>query len=108
MRGAAGFHMSFLGIRDRPEAEPRTLYLRIVRRIDGYFPNASTGLGRLQSKRQSAKNLARPKDNRTNAGFSDEEREDFREYLAEVYSGTSGISSISSRSKRVGGVTAFT
>ncbi len=80
--------------------------------IAGYFPNASAGLTRLQFKRQFAKDLsiiirsrhalgekiiltgdmnvapeeidlARPKDNRTSPGFTDEEREDFRLYLAE-------------------------
>ncbi len=80
--------------------------------IGGYFPNASAGLVRLQYKRQFAKDLAiiirsrlalgekiiltgdmnvapeeldlaRPKDNRTSPGFTDEEREDFRAYLAE-------------------------
>jgi exodeoxyribonuclease-3 len=80
--------------------------------IAGYFPNASAGLVRLQFKRQFAKDLAiiirsrlalgekiiltgdmnvapeeidlaRPKDNRTSPGFTDEEREDFRAYLAE-------------------------
>jgi len=80
--------------------------------IAGYFPNASAGLARLQFKRQFAKDLAivirsrhakgekiiltgdmnvapeeidlaRPKDNRTSPGFTDEEREDFRAYLAE-------------------------
>jgi len=80
--------------------------------ISGYFPNASTGLVRLSFKRQFARDLAalvrsrhalgeqiiltgdmnvapeeidlaRPKDNRTSPGFTDEEREDFRAYLAE-------------------------
>jgi len=80
--------------------------------IAGYFPNASAGLVRLQYKRQFAKDLAmiirsrhalgqkiiltgdmnvapeeidlaRPRDNRTSPGFTDEEREDFRAYLAE-------------------------
>ena len=80
--------------------------------IAGYFPNASAGLVRLQFKRQFAKDLAiiirsrhalgeriiltgdmnvapedidlaRPKDNRSNPGFTDAEREDFRAYLAE-------------------------
>ncbi|MDR3669199.1 MAG: exodeoxyribonuclease III [Holophaga sp.] len=80
--------------------------------IGGYFPNASTGLVRLDYKRQFARDLAgiirsrhakgeriiltgdmnvapeeldlaRPKDNRGNPGFTDEEREDFRAYLAE-------------------------
>ena len=80
--------------------------------IAGYFPNASTGLVRLPFKRQFARDLAatakalqgqgkqviitgdfnvapedidlaRPKDNRKNPGFTDEEREDFRLYLAE-------------------------
>jgi len=80
--------------------------------IAGYFPNASSGLVRLQFKRQFAKDLAtiirsrlaqgeriiltgdmnvapeeidlaRPKDNRTSPGFTDEERQDFRAYLAE-------------------------
>jgi len=78
----------------------------------GYFPNASAGLARLDYKRRFARDLAvairarhakgekiilagdmnvapeeidlaRPKDNRTNPGFTDEEREDFRAYLAE-------------------------
>jgi exodeoxyribonuclease-3 len=78
--------------------------------IAGYFPNASTGLVRLPYKRQFARDLARivqerhalgqkviitgdfnvapeeidlarPKDNRSNPGFTDEEREDFRLYL---------------------------
>ncbi len=77
----------------------------------GYFPNASAGLVRLPYKRQFAKDLAafvtrqhtagrklivtgdmnvapeeidlaRPKDNRLNPGFTDEEREDFKLYLA--------------------------
>lgn len=77
----------------------------------GYFPNASAGLVRLGYKRQFARDLAdfvsrqhaagrkviltgdmnvapeeidlaRPKDNRMNPGFTDEEREDFRLYLA--------------------------
>ena len=80
--------------------------------IAGYFPNASAGLARLGYKRQFAQDLAaairarhalgekvilagdmnvapeeidlaRPKDNRTNPGFTDEERDDFRAYLAE-------------------------
>jgi exodeoxyribonuclease-3 len=80
--------------------------------IAGYFPNASSGLVRLDFKRQFAKDLAiaikaqhaqgrkvilagdmnvapeeidlaRPKDNRMSPGFTDEEREDFRAYLAE-------------------------
>jgi exodeoxyribonuclease III len=79
--------------------------------LGGYFPNASTGLARLSYKRQFAKDLAsfivrqhtagrrvivtgdmnvapeeidlaRPRDNRMNPGFTDEEREDFRLYLA--------------------------
>ena len=79
--------------------------------IGGYFPNASTGLVRLDYKRSFAKHLAdhvralhasgkqviltgdmnvapeeidlaRPKDNRMNPGFTDEEREDFKLYLA--------------------------
>ncbi|HNX94828.1 MAG TPA: exodeoxyribonuclease III [Holophaga sp.] len=78
--------------------------------IAGYFPNASSGLARLPFKRQFARDLtarvqalhgegrrvilagdmnvapeeidlARPKDNRENPGFTDEEREDFRSYL---------------------------
>ncbi|NTV75865.1 MAG: exodeoxyribonuclease III [Holophaga sp.] len=78
----------------------------------GYFPNASAGLVRLPFKRQFARDLAadikvrhacgekiiltgdmnvapedidlaRPKDNRMNPGFTDEEREDFRLYLKE-------------------------
>jgi len=78
--------------------------------IAGYFPNASSGLVRLPFKRQFARDLAgilrerrakgeriiltgdmnvapeeidlaRPKDNRMNPGFTDEEREDFRLYL---------------------------
>ena len=80
--------------------------------IGGYFPNASAGLVRLPFKRQFARDLAavirarhalgqsviltgdmnvapepidlaRPNDNRTSPGFTDEEREDFRAYLAE-------------------------
>lgn len=80
--------------------------------IAGYFPNASAGLVRLPFKRQFARDLAaiirdrhargekviltgdmnvapeeidlaRPKDNRMNPGFTDEEREDFRLYLKE-------------------------
>jgi len=80
--------------------------------IGGYFPNASSGLVRLPLKRQFARDLAaiirghqdrgqkvvvtgdfnvapedvdlaRPKDNRLSPGFTDEEREDFRLYLAE-------------------------
>jgi len=79
--------------------------------VAGYFPNASVGLVRLAYKRQFAKDLtayvhnrqgagkhlvvtgdmnvapedidlARPKDNRMNPGFTDEEREDFRTYLS--------------------------
>ncbi len=79
--------------------------------IAGYFPNASAGLVRLPYKRAFAQHLAqdaadrhkageqlivvgdlnvapeeidlaRPKDNRMNPGFTDEEREDFRGYLA--------------------------
>jgi len=79
--------------------------------IGGYFPNASAGLVRLEYKRAFARDLAahvtslhkqgkeiiltgdmnvapeeidlaRPKDNRMNPGFTDEEREDFRLYLA--------------------------
>ena len=79
--------------------------------IGGYFPNASAGLVRLDYKRAFARDLAanvqalhakghsvilagdmnvapeeidlaRPKDNRLNPGFTDEEREDFRSYLA--------------------------
>ena len=80
--------------------------------IAGYFPNASAGLARLPFKRQFARelaaiirdrhakgekvilagdmnvapeeiDLARPRDNRMNPGFTDEEREDFRLYLQE-------------------------
>jgi exodeoxyribonuclease-3 len=80
--------------------------------LAGYFPNASAGLLRLPFKRQFSRDLAaivrgrhargekliitgdfnvapeeldlaRPKDNRLNPGFTDEEREDFRLYLAE-------------------------
>jgi exodeoxyribonuclease III len=80
--------------------------------IAGYFPNASAGLVRLPFKRQFARDLAavvkdhharglkviltgdmnvapeeidlaRPKDNRMNPGFTDEEREDFKLYLKE-------------------------
>lgn len=79
--------------------------------LAGYFPNASSGLVRLPYKRAFAKDLtalvqklhgegkqlvitgdmnvapeeidlARPRDNRENPGFTDEEREDFRTYLA--------------------------
>lgn len=79
--------------------------------LAGYFPNASTGLSRLDYKRAFARDLAtqvrtlhregldviltgdmnvapeeidlaRPKDNRMNPGFTDEEREDFKLYLA--------------------------
>ncbi|WP_005033658.1 exodeoxyribonuclease III [Holophaga foetida] len=79
--------------------------------LAGYFPNASSGLVRLPYKRQFALDLAervrqvlaqgrqlivtgdmnvapeeidlaRPKDNRMSPGFTDEEREDFRGYLA--------------------------
>ncbi len=79
--------------------------------VGGYFPNASAGLVRLAYKRQFARDLAafvtrqhkagrklivtgdmnvapeeidlaRPKDNRLNPGFTDEEREDFKLYLA--------------------------
>lgn len=79
--------------------------------IAGYFPNASSGLVRLPFKREFSAalaafvqgchakgekvvvagdmnvapediDLARPKDNRMNPGFTDEEREDFRGYLA--------------------------
>ncbi len=78
--------------------------------IAGYFPNASQGLVRLPFKRQFAKDiadivakhhkagnlviltgdmnvapeeidLARPKDNTKNPGFTPEEREDFKLYL---------------------------
>ena len=80
--------------------------------VAGYFPNASAGLVRLPLKRQFARDLAanlharhalgqkliltgdfnvapeeidlaRPKDNRLSPGFTDEERADFRLYLAE-------------------------
>ncbi len=80
--------------------------------IAGYFPNASAELVRLPFKRQFAKDLAalmrarhaagerlvvvgdmnvapeeidlaNPKTNRKNPGFTDEEREDFRGYLKE-------------------------
>lgn len=79
--------------------------------VAGYFPNASTGLVRMPYKRAFAQDLAaslkariargenvvvvgdmnvapeevdlaNPKTNRTNPGFTDEEREDFRGYLA--------------------------
>jgi len=79
--------------------------------VGGYFPNASAGLARLAYKRQFAKDLAaflsrqhqegrqlivtgdmnvapeeidlaRPKDNRLSPGFTDEERADFKLYLA--------------------------
>lgn len=79
--------------------------------IAGYFPNASAGLVRLPYKRAFAQDLAKlckdrvargenvvvvgdlnvapeeidlanPKSNRMTAGFTDEEREDFRAYLA--------------------------
>ncbi len=79
--------------------------------IGGYFPNASAGLIRLDYKRAFARDLAnhvqalhqqgkqvivtgdmnvapeeidlaRPKDNRMNPGFTDEERSDFKLYLA--------------------------
>ncbi len=78
--------------------------------VGGYFPNASSGLVRLPYKRQFARDLAefaskqhamgrqlvvtgdmnvapeeidlaRPRDNRMNPGFTDEEREDFKLYL---------------------------
>jgi exodeoxyribonuclease-3 len=78
--------------------------------IAGYFPNASAGLVRLPFKRQFARDLAayvtklhlaghgvvmagdmnvapeeidlaRPKDNTKNPGFTPEEREDFKRYL---------------------------
>jgi exodeoxyribonuclease-3 len=78
--------------------------------VGGYFPNASSGLVRLDYKRRFAGalaafatrqhqagkqlivtgdmnvapeeiDLARPKDNRMNPGFTDEEREDFKLYL---------------------------
>jgi exodeoxyribonuclease-3 len=78
--------------------------------LAGYFPNASQGLVRLPFKRQFAKDLAaivakhhkagdqviltgdmnvapeeidlaRPKDNHQNPGFTPEEREDFKRYL---------------------------
>ncbi len=78
--------------------------------VGGYFPNASSGLVRLPYKRQFAKDLAafvkarhqagqqvvvtgdmnvapeeidlaRPRDNRMNPGFTDEERADFKLYL---------------------------
>lgn len=78
--------------------------------IGGYFPNASTGLVRLPYKRSFARDLAvriralhdegkgvllagdmnvapeeidlaHPKENRMNPGFTDEERADFRGYL---------------------------
>ncbi len=78
--------------------------------IGGYFPNASQGLARLPFKRQFAKDLAgllrqhqaageqiilvgdmnvapeeidlaRPRDNIRNPGFTPEEREDFKGYL---------------------------
>lgn len=78
--------------------------------VGGYFPNASQGLVRLPYKRQFARDLAslvqghhasgkkvvvtgdmnvapeeidiaRPKENRLNPGFTDEERADFRLYL---------------------------
>ncbi len=80
--------------------------------VAGYFPNASAELVRLPFKRQFAKDLAaivrerhtrgeklvvvgdmnvapeeidlaNPKGNRRTAGFTDEEREDFRAYLRE-------------------------
>lgn len=80
--------------------------------ISGYFPNASSSLVRLPFKRAFSRDLisiirdkhalgekivisgdmnvapedidlARPKDNHNNSGFTDEEREDFRSYLAE-------------------------
>lgn len=80
--------------------------------VAGYFPNASEGLVRLNYKRDFSQelmqllherhqngellivtgdmnvapeeiDLARPKDNHQNPGFTDEEREDFRGYLAE-------------------------
>ena len=79
--------------------------------VGGYFPNASAGLARLAYKRQFARDLAafavhqheqgrklvitgdmnvapeeidlaHPRENRLNPGFTDEEREDFRGYLA--------------------------
>lgn len=79
--------------------------------LGGYFPNASAGLVRLDYKRAFARDLsahveslhtqgkeviltgdmnvapeeidlARPRDNRMSPGFTDEEREDFRLYLA--------------------------
>jgi len=79
--------------------------------IGGYFPNASAGLVRLDYKRAFRRHLAghvqtphgqgkqvivtgdmnvapeeidlaRPKDNRMNPGFTDEERADFKLYLA--------------------------
>jgi len=79
--------------------------------VGGYFPNASAGLARLDYKRRFARDLAafaarehgqgrqlvvtgdmnvapeeidlaRPRENRMNPGFTDEEREDFRGYLA--------------------------
>ena len=79
--------------------------------VGGYFPNASAGLVRLPFKRRFSADLCRlvegmhregkrlviagdlnvapeeidlehPKTNRLNPGFTDEEREDFRSYLA--------------------------
>jgi exodeoxyribonuclease-3 len=113
-RKGLGFHHSAgLGI----EAYDREGRIIISSRGDltfiaGYFPNASSGLVRLDFKRQFARDLAvairarhakgerivlagdmnvapeeidlaRPKDNRMSPGFTDAEREDFRAYLAE-------------------------
>ncbi|MDR0498303.1 MAG: exodeoxyribonuclease III [Holophagales bacterium] len=110
--GSAWKHQRGMGIQDY-DVEGRIIISRkgSLTLIGGYFPNASTGLARLQYKRTFAKaladcvraehtaknevilvgdmnvapqeiDLARPKDNTKNPGFTPEEREDFQGYLS--------------------------
>ena len=111
-KGLGWSHQAGLGIEDYDcEGRLIQSTLGELTLLAGYFPNASSGLVRLPYKRSFAQDLAqhiralhakgqkviltgdmnvapeeidlaRPRDNRLNPGFTDEEREDFRGYLA--------------------------
>lgn len=111
-KGEGWAHTKGLGIPDYDEEGRLVVSrLGKLTLLAGYFPNASAGLVRLPYKRQWARDLAsevqrrhgageqlivvgdtnvapeeidlaRPKDNTKNPGFTPEEREDFRLYLA--------------------------
>jgi len=111
-KGEGWTHTKGLGIPDYDEEGRLVVSrLGKLTLLAGYFPNASAGLVRLPYKRQWARDLAsevqrrhgageqlivvgdtnvapeeidlaRPKDNTKNPGFTPEEREDFKLYLA--------------------------